>query len=125
MVKVEAIYALHPTAQPEVDFSLRDDSDGSGAYIEFWNVGILGPQPDQAELDAGQAIWNAGTTKYQWDKIRGDRNLLLRGNDWTHTTDSPLSVGKKTEWAIYRQELRDIPQSFTSVNDIVWPIEPI
>lgn len=124
MVKAEAIYALHPEARPEIDFSLRDDGDGKGAYIEFWNVSTLGPQPSQAELDIGQAVWDDGKTEYQWSEVRKKRTLILRGNDWTHTTDSPLSIGKKTEWAIYRQSLRDIPQDFTSVNDIIWPTEP-
>lgn len=124
MVKVEAIYALYPEAQPEIDFSLRDDSDGKGAYIEFWNEATLGLQPNQAALDAGQAGWDAGTMDYQWSRIRERRNLRLRQNDWTQIADSQLIEAKRAEWATYRQALRDIPQDFISVNDIIWPAEP-
>jgi hypothetical protein len=40
--------------------------------------------------------------------------------------DSPLSSSKKTEWATYRQALRDLPvtNSATVEIDIVWPTEP-
>tara|TARA_Y100001937_G_scaffold128400_1_gene204433 strand:- start:5460 stop:5933 length:474 start_codon:yes stop_codon:yes gene_type:complete len=43
------------------------------------------------------------------------RNDLLQASDWTQMPDSPLSNSKKTEWATYRQKLRD----FTSVSDWV------
>ena len=43
------------------------------------------------------------------------RNMFLDKSDWTQMPDSPLSDSKKTEWATYRQKLRD----FTSLNDWV------
>jgi hypothetical protein len=42
-------------------------------------------------------------------------------------SDSPLSESKKQEWATYRQQLRDLPVSYTDDNewsDIVWPTKP-
>ena len=38
------------------------------------------------------------------------RDNLLRGSDWTQFTDSPLTATKKSEWATYRQDLRDLPE---------------
>jgi len=40
------------------------------------------------------------------------RNVLLYGCDWTQLPDSPLSDSKKKEWATYRQELRDITETY-------------
>ena len=41
--------------------------------------------------------------------------------------DSPLSDSKKTEWAIYRQELRDLPTKYSNkdnIDTIVFPSKP-
>lgn len=40
---------------------------------------------------------------------RLERDILLKDSDWTQFGDSPLSDSKKTEWATYRQSLRDLP----------------
>lgn len=40
---------------------------------------------------------------------RLERDMLLSNSDWTQFGDSPLSDSKKTEWATYRQSLRDLP----------------
>lgn len=45
------------------------------------------------------------------NKIRARRDQLLKACDWTQLPDSPLSQEKKTEWAEYRQTLRDLPLS--------------
>jgi len=62
--------------------------------------------------------------------VKGPRDMMLMGCDWTQSADSPLSTEDKTKWATYRQELRDLPNSFddsnplTSRDDIVWPTVP-
>ena len=59
--------------------------------------------------------------------IRSLRLHLLTMSDWTQTLDAPLSAEKKTEWAAYRQALRDMPETFAnvaSIQDIVVPTEP-
>jgi hypothetical protein len=58
-----------------------------------------------------------------WEDIRKQRNKLLLESDWTQLSDSPLSPEKKTEWSVYRQELRDIT-SQPDPNNIVWPTKP-
>jgi hypothetical protein len=57
-----------------------------------------------------------------WDRIRDRRKKLLAECDYTQLPDYP-SI-KKSEWAAYRQALRDIPQNYTKVSDIVWPVKP-
>lgn len=42
---------------------------------------------------------------------RNIRNRLLTQSDWTQLPDAPISTEKKTEWATYRQALRDITEN--------------
>lgn len=63
----------------------------------------------------------------QQAKIKKHRNFLLQESDWTQMPDSPLSDSKKAEWATYRQQLRDLPSSYTDdddLNSIVFPTKP-
>ncbi len=53
-----------------------------------------------------------------------NRNTNLKMCDWTQAADSPLSDTKKAEWATYRQALRDITDSATSLDDVTWPEKP-
>jgi len=60
-------------------------------------------------------------------ELRIKRNAKLQRSDWTQFPDSPLSDSKKSEWATYRQALRDIPDTYseaTSLDDIIWPTKP-
>ena len=66
-------------------------------------------------------------SRTHWYELRAKRDRLLEASDWTQMPDSPLSDTKKAEWATYRQTLRDIPSSQSSVTDksnITWPTEP-
>lgn len=59
--------------------------------------------------------------------IREVRTKLLQISDWTQAADSPLSDAKKSEWATYRQQLRDMPDTCSNcatVDDITWPTKP-
>ena len=55
--------------------------------------------------------------------IRGTRNQLLNACDWTQAVDCTIS--KKTEWATYRQALRDLPSTVTEPQTFnAWPNNP-
>ncbi len=65
--------------------------------------------------------------------LRIERNILLSDCDWTRLDDNGLGSSKKTEWATYRQALRDLPatqnptlDSFYELNfsSVTWPSEP-
>jgi len=78
-----------------------------GDYV--YNVRII-DLTDQETTDRANSVnEQIATTK------RSERNRLLTDTDWTQITDSPLTSEKKTEWANYRQALRDLPTN----ND--WP----
>ena len=56
-----------------------------------------------------------------WKDIRGRRNNLLASSDYTQVLDF---TGDRQAWAAYRQQLRDIPQTFTNPEDVIWPGKP-
>ena len=63
-------------------------------------------------------------TDEQAGKINREIRLeLLLDSDWTQLTDSPLTDAKKTEWATYRQQLRDLVMT-TDPDSTVWPTKP-
>lgn len=42
-----------------------------------------------------------------------ERTQKLKESDWTQAVDSPLSDEKKEAWRVYRQALRDFPNTYT------------
>lgn len=44
-------------------------------------------------------------------RMKVQRNRLLAESDWTQTADNP--TGNAEAWAIYRQQLRDFPATWT------------
>ena len=60
----------------------------------------------------------------QWQNIRNERNKLLLESDWTQLSDGPLTAEQKTEWSVYRQELRDVT-SQSDPKNIIWPSKPL
>ena len=63
------------------------------------------------------------TTEQKTSDKREYRDMLLKESDWTQFGDSPLSDSKKTEWATYRQSLRDLPAQ-SEFPDIDMPTKP-
>lgn len=53
--------------------------------------------------------------------VRTIRNKKLQESDWTQSNDSPLTEEQRSEWAIYRQKLRDITKQKTFPQKITWP----
>ena len=61
------------------------------------------------------------------ERLREVRTRLLEESDWTQVADSPLSNSKKTEWATYRTQLRNLPSSYDNdddITDVTWPTKP-
>ena len=58
-----------------------------------------------------------------WDDIRSTRDQILRDTDWTMTTGASVD---QAQWAAYRQNIRDIPQTYSGKTpaDVVWPTQP-
>lgn len=61
---------------------------------------------------------------YYIEVMRIRRDELLYRSDWTQMPDSPLTDAKKTEWATYRQQLRDFPAGWTPADTADFPDTP-
>jgi hypothetical protein len=90
--------------------------DGNGGSGHVWD----GTQ----FIDPNQITEEEQTENYL-AIVRVERNDLLHTSDWTQGNDSPLTDEVKTSWATYRQELRDLPETYTADPDsVVWPQAP-
>ena len=56
-----------------------------------------------------------------WYNLRKERNYLLSECDWTQVPDAPVDAAA---WAVYRQQLRDLPANTTDPRNVVWPEPP-
>lgn len=62
----------------------------------------------------------------EWDlqELRDVRSMFLRDTDWAVTKSLELGIAVPAEWITYRQALRDITDTYTSLEDVVWPTKP-
>ena len=52
--------------------------------------------------------------------LRAERNRRLASTDWWASSDLTMTQ----EQIAYRQALRDITENYTSLDDVVWPVNP-
>ena len=72
---------------------------------------------------AEEAAWAAGAFDRAIAEVRSKRNALIAATDYLALSDNTLSADMTT----YRQALRDITNSVTTVdqvNAISWPVKP-
>ena len=78
-------------------------------WTQVWNI-----------VDATtEQITERTDTKKQ--EVRSNRNRFLAECDWTQLSDAPVNA---EEWAVYRQELRDVTSQIGFPWNIVWPKTP-
>jgi len=56
-----------------------------------------------------------------WYRLRIKRDQILSHCDWTQVPDAPVN---QTEWATYRQALRDLPENTADPANPTWPTQP-
>ena len=113
--------------------SVRDgvEKDANGNWVEKYVAKDMfsdttdedGKKTTKAEHEAAyQATLDATTAEGH----RVTRNNLLADTDWTQMNDSPLANDVKTQWATYRQELRDMSDldAWPNIADDDWPVAP-
>ena len=88
-------------------------------YIE--GQGVVNMDADEsAALDARRASDAAWRT----EALREERNKKLAETDWEITKHKELGTNIPTALKTYRQALRDITDSATSLDDVTWPEKP-
>ena len=126
----EAILALDPNCQFVLHGEPTDAISFNAGFrlvtgVDANDLAILSDDPDDWEK-AG-ITW--GTVKIKLadlnDKepiklLRVERNRLIAETDWWASSDLDMPL----ERAVYRQQLRDITKTYTSLDDVVWPDKP-
>ena len=106
-----------PTTEAEFGEMFRKvtGADSNGSAIE------------SADPDDWGTTWSAVKAKADELKaaepmklLRAERDSRLAVTDWWASSDLTMSDERKT----YRQELRDITKSATSLDDVKWPTKP-
>ena len=60
-------------------------------------------------------------TEWVWERLRLRRDQLLRASDYRMVVDAPWD---RAPWELYRQQLRDLPDTTTDPRAALWPAEP-
>ena len=80
-------------------------------------------EAEETARDAEEAAWEAGAFDRAIAGLRQRRNQLLAETDFYALSDVTMSEDMET----YRQELRDLPDGLTTVeevNTVTWPTKP-
>ncbi len=104
-MRVEALLALRPGAE----WVLRGDE------LEWLDTEQT--QPTEAEITAKIAELEAAEPMRL---LRAERNQRLANTDWWASSDLTMTAAQTA----YRQALRDITDTYTSLDDVVWPTKP-
>jgi len=106
-----------PTSEAEFNSMFRKvtGADANGSAIESSN-------PD----DWG-TTWSAVSAKRDelvaaepMRLLRAERDRRIAETDWWASSDLTMTA----EQTAYRQALRDVPENYTSLDDVVWPTKP-
>ena len=108
------VVTVEPTTEPSVNLTQQKVEEGApvladGVWKQVWNVIDLGTE--ELEEINGRKI----------AEIRSTRNKMLTASDWTQVPDSPVDTAA---WAVYRAELRAVPEQAGFPENVVWPTAP-
>jgi len=126
----EAILALNQNCQFVLEGEPTDAISFNAGFrlvvgIDDDNLAILSDDPDNWE-EAG-ITWGTVKTKLielnelePMKLLREERNRRIAETDWWASSDLTMSA----ERTAYRQALRDITKTYSSLDDVVWPDKP-
>ena len=106
-----------PTNQVEFEEQFRKvtGADANGSAIESSDPSHFG-----TTWDAVKAKKDALVAGEPMRLLREERNRRLAETDWWASSDLTMSSERTT----YRQALRNITNSATSLDDVTWPTKP-
>ena len=106
-----------PTSDVEFDEMFRKviGADENGIAIESsnhndWGTSWTEVSAKLSELEAEEPL----------KLLREERNRRIAETDWWASSDLTMTA----EQTVYRQALRDITDTYTSLDDVVWPTKP-
>ena len=103
---IRSLYANVVSVNGNGDNAVATDKDGK---VVSWDASAVANK--EAELIAA----------FKLTELRTERDSRLAETDWWDMSDTAtMTDAQKT----YRQALRDITKTATSLNDVVWPNKP-
>lgn len=119
------IFTVYDLTTGEIDHSTTTVAEINEVGLQEGQGIIEGSyQANEFIITDGEAVVRTDNTL---EILRLKRDALLIESDWTQINDSPLTDTRKTEWATYRQALRDLPSSYSDsddIEDVVFPTQP-
>jgi hypothetical protein len=98
-------------------------------FIEDENYAWIDGEPDikKYRVVAGSLVLiptkevEAKEIEQAWVELRNTRDRKLAACDWTQVPDAPVD---QEAWKVYRQQLRDFPETVTDPRTPTWPTQP-
>ena len=126
----EAIQALNPNCQ----FVLYGEPTSAQSFDAAFRLVVGVDDNGTAILESDPKVWqHNGITWALVDReltdlnkaaplklLREERNRRIAETDWWASSDLTMSAERTT----YRQALRDITKTYSSLDDVVWPDKP-
>lgn len=77
---------------------------------------------EESQADAEAKAWTDGQADRDLAELRTERNILISETDWWSSSDLTMTDAQKK----YRQDLRDITKTFSSLSDkdFAFPTKP-
>ena len=113
------------------DWGLRGNPTSETEFNSMFHK-VIGNDSDGRAIESNDpsdfgTTWSAVKAKYDelvaaepMQLLREERNRLLAETDWWASSDLTITDAQKK----YRQDLRDITKSATSLDDVSWPTKP-
>ena len=89
--------------------------------VKVHTLDNMTPQ-ELAEHKAKLAAWEAGKAERDLELLRQERDRILKNNDAFFSAGHPLNSEAMNN---YRQALLDITQQYASLDEVVWPTNPL
>lgn len=115
----EIIAGLQLDASHRAGVNSWSEDAGATFAIEIPDAAGVKPAAVRAIVDAHDP--NQALRTVAMRELRRERNRRLAESDWTQLADAPVD---KTAWALYRQQLRDLPTATSDPRAPVWPVVP-
>lgn len=116
----EGVWAIHwDGTKGEIEYK--------DSMIENEEITDLKPYMHLVTAHTDQKVLNSSKTmsvEEHWKRIRLIRDKLLSDTDWMLLDDAGLTIPERLQVIAYRQELRDIPQTFANPENVVWSDRP-
>lgn len=79
------------------------------------------------EIIQRQSEWDSTidqATEMALEFLRSTRNNMLADTDFIVIKSNEQGTPVPEDWKTYRQALRDITETYSSLEDVVWPTKP-